>query len=112
MKTKHTLGPWTAHHGKAGHNLVSVTPPDNSFEYVFGNPFNARLIAAAPELLDACNAPDVDVAHDRLSDALEEDRNNDEIRDAAIALCLALNDHHEKRKAAIKKATFGKATKA
>jgi hypothetical protein len=67
---------------------------------------NGRLIAAAPALLAATEAADVDAAHDLLSDLLEDpDAANDTIRDAAIALCLALNEHQQKRHAALTQAT-------
>ena len=63
---------------------------------------NRRLIAAAPELYDAANAPDVDAAHDALSELLEDpDAANDDIREAAIDLCSVLVRHHAARKAAI-----------
>ena len=66
---------------------------------------NRRLIAAAPDLYVAANAPDLDAAHDRLSEVLEDpDAGNDELREAAIDLCHALNRHGEARRAALLKA--------
>ena len=66
---------------------------------------NRRLITAAPELFDAADAPDVDLAHDALSEALEDpDADYYEVRDAAVDLCRVLDRHHEARKAAIVKA--------
>jgi len=66
---------------------------------------NRRLIAAAPDLYCAADAPDVDAAHDALSELLEDaDAGNDEIRDAAIDLCCVLTRHHEARLAALAKA--------
>lgn len=62
-------------------------------------------VAAAPDLLAVANARDLDKAHDELSKALEdENAGNDEVRDAAIRMCDALNAHHEERRAAIAKA--------
>lgn len=53
-------------------------------------------------LLAALQTPELAAAHDRLSELLEDaDAGNDDIRDAAIDLCAALNAHHEKRQAAI-----------
>lgn len=66
---------------------------------------NAHLWTNASDLLEACKAPELDAAHDELSDLLEdENAENDDIREAAITLCAWLNEHHEKRKAAIAKA--------
>jgi len=53
-------------------------------------------------ILDVLEDDALDQAHDVLSDLLEDpDAGNDDIRDAAITVCEALNAHHEKRKAAI-----------
>lgn len=61
---------------------------------------------AARDLLEAAQDPDLDAAHDKLSALLEDDdAGNDDIRDAALDLCSILNAHHEKRTAAIAKAT-------
>jgi hypothetical protein len=71
----------------------------------YGGDNERRLCDAAPELLEAAEDKDLDQAHDKLSELLEdEDAGNDHIRKAAIELCEALNSHHEKRKAAIAKA--------
>jgi hypothetical protein len=49
-------------------------------------------------------APDVDEAHDKISELLEDpDAGNDDIRDAAIDLCAVLATHYEARRAAIAK---------
>ena len=71
-KTKHTPGPWTAfieesvnviaimaggEIGRGGREIVGWTGFDgNSIESVAENAANARLIAAAPDLLEACEA--------------------------------------------------------
>lgn len=65
METKHTPGPWEAHRGTE----VNYLPPDSNMAYrvaymdMSGNGVvgqrhaaNARLIAAAPDLLEACEA--------------------------------------------------------
>lgn len=66
---------------------------------------NRRLIAAAPELHEAAEAPEVDSAHDALSALLENpDAENDAIRAAAIDLCSVLVRHYEARRAALAKA--------
>lgn len=65
-----------------------------------------QLCDAAPELLAALADDQVDQAHDRLSELLEDDdAGNDDVRDAALDLCSALNAQHEKRKSVIAKAT-------
>jgi hypothetical protein len=71
MKAKHTPGPWKVHpHGPVDNPLTQVGPsgiavcevyPDRDWSTIRGVPFqkqerrdaDARLIAAAPELLDA-----------------------------------------------------------
>lgn len=109
------LGPKRAHRTKPG-----VTPPvpsqvvaevetcDRGSYYYYPKPIaeaNKRLIAAAPELLKACHAPAVDAAHDKLSDLLEDtDAANDDIRDAAVHLCVMLGCHYDNRTQAIAKA--------
>jgi hypothetical protein len=66
---------------------------------------NRRLIAAAPDLYEAANAPDLDAAHDLLSEILEDPgAGNDELREAAIDLCSVLNRHFVVRSAALVKA--------
>jgi|SRR6516162_7887741 hypothetical protein len=53
---------------------------------------------AGAALLAALQAPALDAAHDKLSALLEDDdAGNDDIRDAAIDLCTALNAHHSQR---------------
>lgn len=63
--TEHTAGPWHLewnaddHSGifiHAGHNtyVASVYPADEELGFTDENEANARLIAAAPELLEAC----------------------------------------------------------
>jgi hypothetical protein len=65
-----------------------------------------RLRDAAGDLLDAAIAPELDAAHDKLSALLEDgDVSNDALRDAALALCHALNAHYERRRVAIATAT-------
>jgi len=59
-ETKHTQGPWTyATH--QGHTLVETVEPAKTVCNVYGNTTdakeaNARLIAAAPEMLEALKA--------------------------------------------------------
>lgn len=43
----------------------------------------------------------IDAAHDKLSEAIETDESNDDIRDAGRDLCLVLNAFHEARRAAL-----------
>lgn len=65
---------------------------------------NRRLIAAAPDLYAACKAPELDEAHDKLSELLEDpDAGNDDIRDAAVDLCCVLVSHNATRQEAIAK---------
>src|SRR5215813_13554783 len=66
-----------------------------------------RLQIAAPQLLAALHAPELDAAHDKLSALLEQDHRENAalIMHAAIDLCAALNAHHAKRSAAIAAAT-------
>ena len=59
MKTEHTQGPWQVHYSHANKNLASVT--DRNREPIApcvgeNAEANARLIAAAPELLEALRA--------------------------------------------------------
>lgn len=56
--TKHTPGPWTIGRNQAGHNAIWAMNalPIAQIHYVVGDgDANARLIAAAPELLEALN---------------------------------------------------------
>lgn len=54
------------------------------------------------EHAEAAEAAEVDAAHDRLSDLLEDpDAGNDDIRDAAVDLCAALLRHRTAGTAAI-----------
>lgn len=63
---------------------------------------NARLIATSPALLQCALCPMVDIAHDILSDVLETPgASADAIRQAALAMCYALNENHVKRNAAV-----------
>jgi hypothetical protein len=63
---------------------------------------NAHLIAAAPVMHDALLCADLEKAHDTLSDLLEdEDAGNDDIRDAALVMCDALNAFWLQRDAAL-----------
>jgi hypothetical protein len=115
--TQHTAGPWEANaagliYGHVGHDEdeapfvcdVCVSP----LEYTEAERANARLIAAAPELLEAADDRDLDEAHDLLSQLLEDpEAGNDVLRDAAITLCAVLNAHSEKRRSAIAKAKGG-----
>ena len=72
----------------------------------FGQCKDHRLFVAAPAMRNACRAPELDNAHDELSALLEDDdAGNDEIMDAAINICVALNAHYEARQAALKRAT-------
>jgi hypothetical protein len=67
------------------------------------------LLAAAPDLLAACRAPELDSAHDCLSNLLEDPAaGSDEIRASAIALCIALSSHSTARHHAIGKAGWKK----
>lgn len=43
----------------------------------------------------------IDAAHDKLSEAIETDESDDDIRDAGRDLCLVLNAFHEARRAAL-----------
>ena len=106
-KAQHTPGPWTNDNRTirrtdgeaiAFYRTKQIAPLEEGA--------NVRLIAAAPELFDCADAPDVDAAHDMLSELLEDtDAGNDEIREAAVDLCAVLISHYEKRRAAIAKAT-------
>ncbi len=50
------------------------------------------------DLVRALRARAVNAAHDRLSELLEDPAaDNDDIRNAAVRLCYALNDHHALR---------------
>ena len=70
---------------------------------------NQTAVLALPQCLAALEAPDLDTAHDALSEALnrtpgtmaEEDEMLNLIRDRAIAMCAALNRHHENRRQAL-----------
>jgi hypothetical protein len=60
------------------------------------------LLVAAPDMHDALLCPSLAKAHDTLSALLEDpDAGNDDIRDAAIDLCDALNTFWEQRNAAL-----------
>lgn len=55
-----------------------------------------------PELITVCHATELDAAHDRLSDLLEDSNASPaDIRDAAIKICAALNSHFETRRIAM-----------
>ena len=62
--TKHTPGPWSAEECRSGFAVYAyksgeavVQTEDDEGRYgTIANEANARLIAAAPELLDACEA--------------------------------------------------------
>jgi hypothetical protein len=61
---EHTKGPWKVHYAeKRGGNIVAPSGPvastrwfGNTHEQVMEDYANARLIAAAPDLLEACQA--------------------------------------------------------
>jgi hypothetical protein len=65
-----------------------------------------RLLASArmhfeAEESEAAKCSDIDAAHDRLSDLLEDpDAGNDEVREAAIDLCAVLTGRNQVRAAA------------
>jgi hypothetical protein len=83
--TKHTPGPWVAYQTGGLLSPWNVRPEDKSIEYVAGTfgrkekeqEANARLIAAAPELLQSlikvCDALEKTISsdHQTLSDARE-----------------------------------------
>lgn len=56
--TKHTPGPWQVLPPKEGQPSITIAIPSNDAVYVAGSTkeANARLIAAAPELLEALEA--------------------------------------------------------
>lgn len=88
-----------------GNIIVDDIALDNCF-LRYGGEKERALCDAAPALLDAVKAPDLDRAHDRLSDLLEDSGASfDAIREAAIDLCVALNALHQRRTSAIAKAT-------
>lgn len=77
----------------------------NSWDGAVDKTPHGHLLAAAGDLRDACDDPDLDDAHDELSALLEDPgAGNDEIRAAAIQLCECLNEHHEERRKALAKA--------
>lgn len=111
---KHTPGPWHVERpygepgiyvGASDTSLVARVRENRADRLACNAEFNARLIAAAPDLRLACHDTELDSAHDALSALLEdEDAENDDIREAAVSLCLCLNAHHDRRQAAIAKA--------
>jgi hypothetical protein len=106
-QAKHTPGPWQVK--QLSGNELYIMDKEQAVICEFHTAYNtdeanAQLIAAAPELLDCADAPDLDAAHDMLSELLEDgNASNDDIREAAIDLCAVLVRHHEKRHAAIAK---------
>jgi hypothetical protein len=85
---------------------IAVTNNDEKGDTAAWESTEVALQLAAPQLLEACQAPALDDAHDKLSDVLEDPQAaHDDICKAAVDLCLALNAHREKRKAAIAAAT-------
>ena len=70
------------------------------------DPYKPLSTCAAGMLLKAAIAPDLDKAHDALSEVLERhDSTPAEVRNAAAAVCLELNAHFQERRAAVKEAT-------
>lgn len=118
MSTKHTPGTWesivppscllTTRHIETEHGelIASVGVPGVAGVGTIQNVANARLIAAAPELLALAMYPGTSLAHDALSEALESaTATAQEIREAAITMCLSLNRLETDRAKIIAKAT-------
>jgi hypothetical protein len=92
-KHTHTPGPWSLEKGSAGFGdaIFSTMDPLNTVADNVRNAANARLIAAAPDLLAACEwlvtaweqSPDdqarivVGIASERARDAIAKAKNND-----------------------------------
>ena len=55
MTTKHTPGPWTAHIYRAGTAVIKTSDCAEVATVQYASA-DARLIAAAPDLLEACEA--------------------------------------------------------
>lgn len=119
MSTQHTPGPWKQlSDGIKRHDEDYCQIRDSKGQFIANTAVaisstrldearaNARLIAAAPDLLAACDDRQLDAAHDQLSAALEDpEATHETIRKQAVKMCMALNAHHEKRRAAIARAT-------
>jgi len=57
MSEKHTPGPWTVEDYGVGMGGLAVVAADVTFDVIcWPHPDNARLIAAAPEMLEALKA--------------------------------------------------------
>lgn len=76
MSSKHTPGPWTHSKGER-HDFFYIDSPDGDVVYVTGSlqpdhvEANARLIAAAPELLEALTKKVQDAEQRMFEDWLE-----------------------------------------
>lgn len=96
MEAKHTPGPWRIHWGHDTAYPLGISTADRNVVNAFGRPAqdesiaNARLIAAAPELLEA-----LEDAINRIKSSLKLLNCDDEFIDREIA----------KARAAITKAT-------
>lgn len=106
-KPKHTPTPWilkprtdglTNIYNAGGVHAVTLCATKGDGELI------VRAVNAHVDLAEALR-DEAATEHDKLSALLEdEDAGNDEIRDAAIDLCLALNARNQKARAALKKA--------
>ena len=96
-ETKHTPGPWIYYHDtcasceKNGEKEFNIVGPLSGHHGQFTNEFDARLIAAAPELLVACTELVAEIEH----------------LESTNGLCVPSLGSIEKMKAAIAKATGG-----
>ena len=66
MKVSHTPGPWVSVHSSSGYSVGAQEKPDcwpksRLCDIVKGNEADAHLIAAAPDLLDACKEAFADI---------------------------------------------------
>ena len=97
METKHTPGPWTAHPIELNHGLpytpvAASTLIAKAYSTAFGDheqsDANARLIAAAPELLEALKG--LDEAYCRAgADLTRDERHEDRLRLIAARAAIA-----------------------
>lgn len=104
---KHTPGAWMQNGNGIFYRLKSGLTEKIATVHggKFGDPHpNACLIAAAPELLEACHQDEMDRLGERLAWAIAKDVGHDAIRDAAIDLLAAMEKQRSKCHAAIAKA--------
>lgn len=69
MSAKHTPGPWTIHTGEDGTLYVNQERPLSRIATIAkgrGDAADARLVAAAPELLDICESILAEVEYEGL----------------------------------------------